>query len=196
MREVEVKAKYQPGQKAALITYLNEQGYRYMSHERQLDDYYNHPSRDFARTDEALRIRRVVDQEKYRELSILTYKGKNQSGYGQTREELECEIGSYPMMEQILKNLDFPLAAQVDKMRLVYQKDDISFCIDDVKGLGSYIEIEILVSEGMEEQACKRLRKIMEELSFVHPVVEERTYLDLLLHRQRENERTAILLRK
>ncbi|MCH7990085.1 MAG: class IV adenylate cyclase, partial [Planctomycetes bacterium] len=49
----------------------------------QVDRYFNHPSRDFAQTDEALRIRTMNDR------SLLTYKGPLLDAETKTRLEIE-----------------------------------------------------------------------------------------------------------
>ena len=48
----------------------------------EADHYFNAPDRDFARTDEALRLRRIGDS------NIVTYKGPKQAGITKTRTEL------------------------------------------------------------------------------------------------------------
>ena len=52
----------------------------------QSDAYFNHPARDFAQTDEALRIRTVGDE------SVVTYKGPKLGGSAKTRFELEFQL--------------------------------------------------------------------------------------------------------
>src|SRR6185295_14932137 len=52
----------------------------------QVDQYFAHPARDFARTDEALRIRRV-DAE-----NLVTYKGPKLDAATKTRREIELPL--------------------------------------------------------------------------------------------------------
>ena len=185
MREIEIKAAYPTGNRAALETYLREQGYHCVSAEQQADDYYNHPCRDFVVTDEALRIRSIQDMKTDKEFSLLTYKGKNESEGIHTREELECEVDNGETARTILERLGFSLVAAVHKERTLYQKDDISICLDEVRGLGSYLEIEILCEEGRTAKTQKRLKTILAEIAFAEPVVEPETYLELLTGRKK-----------
>lgn len=181
MHEVEIKLHYPSEFKESLLQYLNKNGYRYLSCERQIDEYYNHPARDFVKTDEAFRIRTVIDQEKYNECSVVTYKGKNFSECGQSREELECEIYDRDTMKKILERLGFSSVEKVDKERIIYKKEDISVCLDEVKNLGCYIEIESICSENEKADAERRLKEMLEEFSFIPFSFERKTYLDLLL---------------
>src|SRR5262245_36384238 len=52
----------------------------------QADQYWNHPARDFARTDEALRLRQVGEQ------NWLTYKGPRIDATTKTRQEIEVPL--------------------------------------------------------------------------------------------------------
>ncbi|MFQ5888201.1 MAG: class IV adenylate cyclase, partial [Candidatus Hydrothermarchaeales archaeon] len=57
MLEIEVKAYVKDFDK--IENAIVRQGGRFEKEEIQKDTYFNHPLRDFAKTDEALRIRRV-----------------------------------------------------------------------------------------------------------------------------------------
>ena len=53
---------------------------------RRSDRYFAHPSRDFARTDEALRLRRIG------EFNFITYKGPKLDATTKTRREIEIGL--------------------------------------------------------------------------------------------------------
>jgi hypothetical protein len=54
----------------------------------QVDQYFNHPARDFAQTDEALRLRRVG------EVNFITYKGPKLDAITKSRHEIELPLPS------------------------------------------------------------------------------------------------------
>ena len=56
--------------------------------EQHADSYYNHPMRDYAETDEALRIRSIG------EANFITYKGPRIDKTSKTRQELEISVHS------------------------------------------------------------------------------------------------------
>src|SRR5207253_9991521 len=52
----------------------------------EADHYFNAPDRDFGKTDEAFRLRRVGEQNR------ITYKGAKQGGPAKTRTEIEIGL--------------------------------------------------------------------------------------------------------
>lgn len=69
-------------------------------------------------------------------------------------EEHETEIGSREDLEHILRLLGFTCAVRVRKSRRSGRHGAYEFCLDEVEGLGSFIEIEKLVSEEAEVSAA------------------------------------------
>lgn len=106
------------------------------------DVYFNAPHRDFARTDEAVRVR-------YSQGSCtLTYKGpKNREFAVKAREELNTGIESGPVLEEILTRLGFTRTADVRKRREYYTLQGASVALDQVEDLGSFVEIEVIAEE-------------------------------------------------
>ncbi|HEU5115398.1 MAG TPA: class IV adenylate cyclase, partial [Isosphaeraceae bacterium] len=79
----EVEIKFRAADHRALAARLIALGAEASEAQEHEDLYLAHPSRDFARTDEALRLRRVGDQNR------VTYKGPKLGGPTKTREEIE-----------------------------------------------------------------------------------------------------------
>src|SRR5262245_27577811 len=77
------------------------------------DHYFNAPDRDFAKTDEAFRIRRIGA------LHYITYKGPRQAGPSKTRTEIEIDLGDGPNVveewEQLFTCLGYRPVAVVRK---------------------------------------------------------------------------------
>jgi adenylate cyclase class 2 len=66
---IEVEAKAYAEDLNTLEKELIEKGAKFISRVEQKDTYFNHPNRDFAETDEALRIREADGK------TFFTYKG-------------------------------------------------------------------------------------------------------------------------
>ena len=183
MKEIELKAQYDSSKRPELEQHLKEQGFQEIRTFTQQDEYFNHLERDFQKTDEALRIRREQhDNETVR--CCLTYKGANDSGIGQSRRELETRVEDEHKMRQILLALGFRSAAEVKKRRKEYKKEDLTVCLDELDGLGNYIELEVVLPEAETESkftAENRLREFLSELSFIRPDIEPLTYLELVM---------------
>lgn len=183
MKEIELKAQYDSSKRPELEQYLIEQDFREFRAFTQQDEYFNHPERDFQKTDEALRIRREQHNDGTSHCCI-TYKGANDSHIGQSRRELETRVEDEHKMRQILLALGFRSAAEVKKRRKEYKKEGLTVCLDELDGLGNYIELEIVLPETETESKSAtedRLREFLSELSFIRPVNEPLTYLELVM---------------
>lgn len=182
MKEIELKAQYDSSKRPELEQYLKEQGFQEVCCFTQQDEYFNHPERDFRTTDEALRLRREQHDDAVH--CCLAYKGPNTSGIGQSRRELETRVEDEQKMRQILQALGFQSVAEVKKRRKEYKKEDLTVCLDELDGLGSYVEIEVVLPEtetGSESATENRLREFLSELSFIRPAIEPLTYLELVM---------------
>jgi adenylate cyclase class 2 len=160
--EVEVKARC-----GDVRERLKELGARYIQTEFQHDVYFTHPCRDFRETDEALRIRRVKDR------FYLTYKGPKLDSETKTREELEYEVPEG--VREILLKLGFSEYGTVKKKRESYEVEGLEVCLDEVEGLGSFIEIE---SRDVGDK--DRIFKLLEKLGIPQGDCALKTYLELL----------------
>ena len=76
---LEVEAKYRLPDPTAVESRLREWGAVLVADHAEADHYLNAPDRDFARTDEALRLRRIGEQ------NFLTYKGPRRDATSKTR---------------------------------------------------------------------------------------------------------------
>ncbi|MBN1501249.1 MAG: class IV adenylate cyclase [Spirochaetes bacterium] len=100
------------------------------------DVYFQHPSRDFSKTGEAFRLRRIND--KY----CITYKGPKLSSKAKTRFEEETFIDDAGKAVIIFEKLGFKKAGSVRKKRKIYFYNSAEICLDEVEGLGCFVEIE------------------------------------------------------
>jgi adenylate cyclase class 2 len=149
--------------------------------QHQVDSYFAHPSRDFARTDEALRLRSVGES------NYITYKGPKLDTSTKTRREIELELpagrDSAEQSSELLKALGFTPVAEVrkrrDQMSVVWQDREVEVAMDSVEGLGNFVELEILATEADLDAARSTLLSLAEHLQLVN--VERRSYLELLL---------------
>lgn len=146
----------------------------------QVDTYYDAPHRDFAESDEALRIRRESHADE--ETTRLTYKGPLVETASKTREEHETVVGDGEATAAILDGLGFAPAADVRKTRRTYAVDDLTVTLDLVEGLGEFVEVETAVETADDVAPARdRAKELLRELE-VDPADGIRTsYLELLL---------------
>lgn len=138
------------------------------------DVYFAHPSRDFAKTDEALRLRKLEDGAE------LAYKGpRMRAEHGKAREEITARIDDALSLQRILERLGFKEAYVVRKKRTSYALDRLMVELDDVEGLGEFVELEVLTeSPQRTEELLETARK---ELGLTRQ--EPRTYLEMVIQK-------------
>ncbi|MEF8821008.1 MAG: class IV adenylate cyclase [Halovenus sp.] len=156
---------------------LDEIGAQRIGTVSQEDVYYDAPDRDFAETDEALRIRTESADEP---VTRLTYKGPLVESESKTRQEAETAVADPAEIRAILDGLGYEPAATVRKDREQYAVDGCTVTLDAVDGLGEFVEAELEVEDGIDE-ARGRLETVLEKLG-LDPEDQIRTsYLGLLL---------------
>jgi adenylate cyclase class 2 len=173
MLEIEAKAKVR--NKREIKQKILEAGGVYLRTETQDDAYFAHPERDFAQTDEAVRIRTVGNEY------FLTYKGKKLDYQTKTREEIEIKIEDAGKMTDILERLGFTTVANVIKVREYYSLNDYWVAVDEVFDVGLFIEIE---KHGTDYEPDD-LVELIESLGIERTQMERKSYLELLLESKR-----------
>ncbi len=147
----------------------------------QEDIYFNSPFHDFKVTDEALRMREE-QREGEEKSSFLTYKGPKIDGKSKTRVEITVAVDAIVPLKELLESLGFEEFGRVKKRRRRYEFDDLEVCLDDVEGLGRFVEVESLkkISLKGNELASERDR-IKEQLNDLGlDKFERASYLELL----------------
>ncbi len=139
----------------------------------QVDTYYRHPSIDFVANDEALRIRRSDDK------TIVTYKGPRLSRDTKMREEHELVVNDANEARAIFQRLGFIEVATVEKTRQRFEQKGLCVMIDDVRDLGRFIEVEVLVEDQIA-QAEARVFAFLEGIGISRKNTIRESYLELL----------------
>ncbi len=147
----------------------------------QTDCYFAHPARDFVATDEAFRVRSAGDQ------NCITYKGPRIDQTTKTRRELELPLpaGSEyrTQLVTLLELLGFRRVAEVRKKRrkvfVVWEGSRIEVSLDDVQGVGTFVELELMAVESELAEAKRLLQSLADRLALTS--AERRSYLCLLL---------------
>lgn len=179
--QLEVEQKFWVDDPSATRDRLLQLGARFAAPVDQVDEYFAHPLRNFAETDEALRIRRVG------EVNLITYKGPKLDAETKTRRELELPVGSgqsgFDQLEELLVAIGFTPVHSVRKRRqtaeLIRNSQRIEIALDDVAGLGHFVEIEASATVATADSARDVIRALALELGLARN--ERRSYLELLL---------------
>jgi adenylate cyclase class 2 len=168
MLEIEIKARSLDNGRVERL--LLKRGATLLGEHDQVDEYFNHPCRDFAETDEALRLRKDSSGK-------ITYKGPKIDQFTKTREEIEMEVDDLDKMASILVRLGFRRVAKVNKKRKEYQLEGVTVSLDSVEGLGDFVELEVQGEDAVEGRS--RIERLRDELGLAGS--ERRSYLEMLI---------------
>lgn len=182
----EIEQKFRCGDIAAVREQLVALGATGGDFVDQADHYYNHPSRDFAKTDEAFRIRQIGAR------NVITYKGAKIDATTKSRYEQEVPLAdgsdAAEACGDIFRRLGFVPVATVRKRRQTWKATSsslgIEVALDDVAGVGAFVELEICILGDAPDVAQIDAAKVVlatlaGQLGLVQP--ERRSYLELQL---------------
>jgi len=177
----EVEVKFPLEDPELICRNLEKLGVRWAGIREEVDVYFQHPSRDFSQTDEALRIRCAGGR------FYITYKGPKIDPATKTRDEIELPLDSTPenieKWRQLLERLGFQPVAEVFKRRrrgtLQWNCRQVEVSLDEVQDLGWFLELELVVEPEEFPSARDQVLALCRELGLEN--AERRSYLELLL---------------
>lgn len=160
-----------------VVSLLRSMGAQQLNDELTEDTYFAHPNRDFGETDEAVRLR-VKGQR-----CELTYKGPRMasSRSSKAREELTLLVDDGLAARRMLERLGFQEFVSVRKRRISFLLDKLRVDVDDVEGLGQFVELELMTEDPSKAEELIGLVRTKLPLSETVP----ETYLEMLLVKEK-----------
>lgn len=176
----------------------------------EIDTYFQHPCRDFMKTDEAFRIRRRMTFSDSADAEnspifecFITFKGPKLETETKTRREIElpltfsCDVPekirtledlthATQTWETLLTELGFCPVFPVKKRRrkawILRQGTRVEISYDDVPPIGKWVELETLAPTLEELPAAEAvIRTLAGELGLTE--IEKRSYLELVMEK-------------
>jgi adenylate cyclase class 2 len=180
----EVEQKHRAADTEGFLARLAERGIEVGGAVEQVDEYFAHPCRDFAKTDEALRIRAANGR------SFVTYKGPKIDTTTKTRREIELPIdpedAEGSRFGELLRAVGFLPVAKVRKRRRKFELDahgqQVEGALDEVESIGSFVELELQADDSQLESARHIISALAAELGL--GPTERRSYLELVLEKR------------
>lgn len=183
----EVEVKVSIDDTGVIMRKLVDSGAKVLNSEVQIDIYFDHPSRTFMETDEAVRVRtrsplNKQDLDTSFVQNELTYKGPKLDKETKTRVEYTVGIDDTDQLTLILESLGFTTIAKVTKRRTFFDLRGITISIDDVEGVGLFLELESIVHQKDEMESAKRIIfELLEELGIDKTQSIRDSYLEMYL---------------
>lgn len=172
---IEVESKFWSPGNDKVEKALLRLGAKKVSEGAMEDVYFAHPSRDFGKTDEALRLRKRDGAAE------LTYKGpRMRMEHTKAREEITAKVGDPLAAQRIVERLGFQERYVVSKRRATYVLDKLRVEVDEVEGLGQFIELELITEEPQRAEVL--ISMAQEQLGLERG--EPRTYLEMLIEKK------------
>ena len=177
----EVEQKFRLSDDQQIEIELEKLGSQFGSSFVQLDRYFSHPCRNFAETDEALRIRYVGER------AYVTYKGPKIDATTKTRREIELPLpegreGAAGFVS-LFEALGFERVIEVRKTRrkadVPWQGKIVEAVLDEVATLGRFVELELSADATGIDAAKSCVADLACQLGLTRN--ERRSYLELLL---------------
>lgn len=152
---------------------------------KESDIYFNSEKYNLKKKDMALRIRTCTKIDTGETITKVTYKGPKLDHVSMTRKELEMEVSDASTCYQILEGIGFYPLCPVHKLRQYYCKGQMTACVDQVDGLGEFLELEMIVdSESERENALAEIERILQILGYDKKETTRTSYLSMLQQKQ------------
>lgn len=191
MQEIEVKLTLDnPEEVRAQLKSTAE----YLGEKIQRDVYFVMPDTNFFEEEPVHRYFRLRVQEGNSKLELHLLHLDTNSQLLWT-EELEVPISEPEMLITMFEQLGIKKYIEVHKRRERYTKDEVSIVIDEVEGLGTFIEAELVLDEPIPDDQIEQVKiGLYEKLNSVGAVVEaaqeiQLGYPDLLAQKKLQKQK-------
>ena len=162
-QDIEIEIKFPLHNPEEVIIFLNEHGSLVSKDIFQRDTYYIPAHRDFLQVKFPFEFLRIRESPKG---SSINYKHFYPENVEKTDycDEFETRVENVEAVKKIFQSLDIKTAVVVEKVRTTWMLEDVEIVIDDVKELGSYIELEATTHFKNPQDGRKLLYEILEKL--------------------------------
>jgi len=163
-KDIEIEIKLPLKNPDELKKFLNKNASLVSENVYQKDSYYIPVHRDFLAVKypfEWLRLR------KSKKGMFITYKHFFPENVKKTNycDEFETRIDNFEAIEKMFKSLDFKEAVVIEKSRTAWIFEEVEIVIDEVTGLGFYIELEATGHFENPKDGKEYLYKVLKKLS-------------------------------
>ena len=159
--EIEIRFILNEPEKAKII--LNKSAKLISENIYQKDSYFVPAHRDFLAIKYPFEWLRLRQSTKGVSINYKHWYPEN-AAINDYCNEFETKLESFEKMEKILKSLDFKEAVVVEKVRATWMYKDVEIVIDEVTGLGCFIELEAKKDFSDAKEGIRYLQGVLQEL--------------------------------
>jgi adenylate cyclase class 2 len=139
MKDIEIEIQTRIEKSETLKKFLEKEA-QFISENRQIDEYFNPAHEDFTLAKPIEEWFRIRDEKNV--FSINYKKWHYENGIGKYADEFETTVGDKETARKLFIALDFKSLVTVDKTRRKYMYKDFEVALDNVVGLGNFVEVE------------------------------------------------------
>ena len=174
---------------------LQRKGFAYERSLIEKDTYFDGGINGIRKSGEALRVRQSIHCDTGEKISEINFKGKKMDSVSMSRPEYETTVGDGEIAGKIFEAAGFfPVKPMVVKKREMLVFGEMRACLDEVEGLGTFLELEIMAEdESSKASALEKIERILKELGHGMEETTRVSYLTQLQRRaeQRDSEHGA-----
>lgn len=153
MKEIEVEVAFD-NTKEEVMKLLSK--YEFIGEKDITDIYYYDPKRSNLKPESDLRLSETFRLRKKNNTCLITYKKQHFKGkLWVYSDEYETEVKDYETVKTIISMLGLTPLITVHNNRRIYKYKDFEIELEDVEGLGCFIEVEKLSSSKEDEMNIK-----------------------------------------
>jgi predicted adenylyl cyclase CyaB len=166
MRHLNIEIKARCAEPEKIRGILRERGARMAGTDHQIDTYFRVPSG------------RLKLREGNIENALIFYQRADQKGPKRSDIVMAPTAPESGLKEVLSRALGIKVV--VDKRREIYFIGNVKFHIDQVEGLGSFVEIEAIGTAANRDELLRQCREYLELLGIGEQDLVERSYSDML----------------
>ena len=162
MKEIEVEVAFD-NSKEEVIRILSK--YEYIDEKEIYDTYYYDPQRPNLKPEEDLRLNETFRVRKTDSSSYITYKKQHFKGklwiYS---DEYEISIGDADTIKKVISLLGLKPLIEVHNKRKIYKHKNFEIELEEIDGLGLFIEVEKMSRSDDEMREIEKIREFIRGL--------------------------------
>jgi predicted adenylyl cyclase CyaB len=148
MKDIEIEIQVQLERGKGLRDFLEEEG-KFISENRQVDEYYTPAHRDFVGVRPVSEWFRIRDENGSYFINYKKWQ-YDENGMGTYADEYETSVGDKETTRKIIQAINMRLLTTVDKTRRKYLYKEYEVVFDSIVGLGDFVEIEYKGTEAVD----------------------------------------------
>ena len=160
---------------------IKQEGFKLVSEEIEEDTYFSDKELNFVKNRVCLRTRKINDDH-----LELTYKPKSTEEtekFGKKEVNIELNVKDYEDVKYIIKQLGYIEYVSFKKYRTTYSKNvngiESNIMLDELKGIGKYIELEVLSEKEDRQKMLSELESLLDEFECSNLEEKKKPYRDI-----------------